>query len=59
MIYLANPSTEPIRDAMRAGHLGFIATPTTTGPDVLPVRLVELRVRETSNNSATYRGTVA
>lgn len=32
MIYLANPSTEPIRDAMRAGHLGFIATPTTTRP---------------------------
>lgn len=30
MIYLANPSTEPIRDAMRAGHLGFIATPKST-----------------------------
>lgn len=27
--------------------------------DALPVRLVELRLRETSNNSATYRGTVA
>lgn len=30
MIYLANPSTTLIRDAMRAGHLGFIATPTST-----------------------------
>lgn len=30
MIYLANPSTEPIREVMRSGRLGYIATPTTT-----------------------------
>lgn len=30
MIYFANPSTEAIRDVMRADRLGFIATPNST-----------------------------
>ena len=30
MIYFANPSTQKIRDAVSEGHIGYIATPTTT-----------------------------
>lgn len=30
MIYFANPSTEKIRDAVRAGHIGIISTPKSS-----------------------------
>lgn len=30
MLYLANPSTQKIRDSMEEGKLGYIATPTST-----------------------------
>jgi hypothetical protein len=30
VIYFGNPSTQKIRDAVSEGHIGYIATPTTT-----------------------------